>query len=159
MTLNNEWALWKQSYLKISKCVCFVCTCRRLIRASERYKLAIVYPTGHIWFGVRVDGRGRGLGRARKRFDFSSVPWAAVNKDTFTKWSTCEQFSLSYFCFCLSVCLLGQFRNMLLTCSPAMLRTVQSTRSPTEKWELGKKNSILDFNALQLRMRWDALEN
>ena len=39
--------------------------CKRLIRASYRYKLAIVYPIGHVWFGVKVDGGGRrGGGRA-----------------------------------------------------------------------------------------------
>ena len=30
--------------------------CKRLIRASYRYKLAIVYPIGHVRSGVRVDG-------------------------------------------------------------------------------------------------------
>ena len=33
--------------------------CKRLIRASYRYKLAIVYPIGHVGFGVRVNGGGR----------------------------------------------------------------------------------------------------
>ena len=55
-------------------------------------------------------------------------------------------FFLFVFCFCLSS---GQFRNMLLRCSLTMLRTVQSTRLPTGKWDLGLKSSILDFNALQ----------
>ena len=72
-------------------------------------------------------------------------PQAAVRNDTFTKClSTHDPFSLSYlysvsffvfvFCFCLS---LGQFRNMLQRCSLAMLRTVQSTRLPIGKWDLG----------------------
>ena len=33
--------------------------CKRLIRVSYRYKLSIVYPIGHVWFGVKVDGGGR----------------------------------------------------------------------------------------------------
>ena len=37
--------------------------CKRLIRASYRYKLAIVYPIGHVWFGVRVNGGGKKGGR------------------------------------------------------------------------------------------------
>ena len=72
-------------------------------------------------------------------------PQAAVRNDTFTKClSTHDPFSISYlyfvsfflfvFCFCLSS---GQFRNMLLRCSLTMLRTVQSTRLPTGKWDLG----------------------
>ena len=27
--------------------------------ASERYRPATVYPTDHVWFGIRVDGGGR----------------------------------------------------------------------------------------------------
>ena len=35
--------------------------CRRLIRANYNFiELAIVYSTGHVWFGVRVDGEGKG---------------------------------------------------------------------------------------------------
>ena len=37
--------------------------CKRLIRASYRYKLAIVYLIGHVWFGVRVNGGGKEGGR------------------------------------------------------------------------------------------------
>ena len=37
------------------------------IRASfNDYKLAIVYPTSHVRFGVRVDGGDRGRGKAEK---------------------------------------------------------------------------------------------
>ena len=80
-------------------------------------------------------------------------PQAAVRNDTFTKClGTHDPFSLTYlhfvssfvlfFCFFLVLFLfvcfsLGQFRNMLLRCSLAMLRTVQSTRLPSGKWELG----------------------
>lgn len=35
---------------------------RHLISTSQCYKLPIIYPTGHVWFGVRVDSRGRGRG-------------------------------------------------------------------------------------------------
>ena len=81
-------------------------------------------------------------------------PQAAVRNDTFTKClGTHDPFSLTYlhfvssfvffffvpfFVLFLFVCFSsGQFRNMLLRCSLAMLRTVQSTRLPSGKWELG----------------------
>ena len=72
-------------------------------------------------------------------------PQAAIRNDTFTKClGTHDPFSLTYlhfvssFVLFLFVCFsLGQFRNMLLRCSLAMLRTVQSTRLPSGKWELG----------------------
>ena len=35
---------------------------RHLISTSQCYKLPIINPTGHVWFGVRVDSRGRGRG-------------------------------------------------------------------------------------------------
>ena len=104
-------------------------------------------------------GRGRELGRARRRFDFSSVSTSCSPKWHFYQvswYSWSVQLNIFTFCFIccfvlfLFVCFsLGQFRNMLLRCSLAMLRTVQSTRLPSGKWELGEKNSILDFNALQ----------
>lgn len=37
-----------------------------LFFASELYKLAIVYPTGHISLGIRVDGGGRGWEKGEK---------------------------------------------------------------------------------------------
>ena len=45
---------------------CFRLQCRRLIGASKRYKFAIVYPTGHVWFEVRLNGGGRGGGGPRE---------------------------------------------------------------------------------------------
>ena len=32
----------------------------------ERAKLAIVYQTSHVWFGVRVDGGSSGRGKGKK---------------------------------------------------------------------------------------------
>ena len=34
-----------------------------IVRASYCYKLAIIYPIGHVWFGVRVNGGGKGRGK------------------------------------------------------------------------------------------------
>ena len=38
--------------------------------ASERYRPATVYPTDHVWFGIRVNGEGRGQGKG----GLSSLP-------------------------------------------------------------------------------------
>ena len=35
-----------------------------IVRASYCYKLAIIYPIGHVWFGVRVNGGGKGRGKS-----------------------------------------------------------------------------------------------
>ena len=38
--------------------------------ASERYRPATVYPTDHVWFGIRVNGEGSGQGKG----GLSSLP-------------------------------------------------------------------------------------
>ena len=35
-----------------------------IVRASYCYKLAIIYPIGHVWFGVRVNGGGKERGKS-----------------------------------------------------------------------------------------------
>ena len=60
--------------------------CKRLISASSCYKLAIVYPTSHVWFSVKVDGGWRGRGKGETNlyfpaltplltFDLRTPPW------------------------------------------------------------------------------------
>ena len=60
--------------------------CKRLISASSCYKLAIVYPTSHVWFSVKVDGGWRGRGKGETylyfpaltpllTFDLRTPPW------------------------------------------------------------------------------------
>lgn len=34
-----------------------------LVQAIRANVIAIVYPAGHVWFGVRVDSEGRGRGK------------------------------------------------------------------------------------------------
>ena len=47
---------WTNPFLSIMSSLQY----RHLISTSQCYKLPIIYPTGHVWFGVRVDCRGRG---------------------------------------------------------------------------------------------------
>ena len=55
--------------------------CRHLIRVSSCYRLAIVYPTSHVWFGVRVDGGVWGEGKANI---YSPIPIPLLNFDCCT---------------------------------------------------------------------------
>ena len=47
-------------------------------RAKVCYKLAIFYPTGHVWFGVRVDGWGRGQGKGEKKYKLHSLTFTSL---------------------------------------------------------------------------------
>ena len=42
----------------------FACSAGVLLGRVNLRKLAIVYSTSHVWFGVRVDGEGKGAGKA-----------------------------------------------------------------------------------------------
>ena len=41
------------------------------VRANVISSRSIVYPTGHVWFGVRVDGGGRGWEKGEKESSLS----------------------------------------------------------------------------------------
>ena len=57
---------------------------------SSRFKLAIVYPTGHVWIGVRVDGGSRwGRGRAKRRLHEEAVKMPNV---PLTSWDFTNYF-------------------------------------------------------------------
>ena len=54
---------WTNPFLSIMSSLQY----RHLISTSQCYKLPIIYPTGHVWFGVRVDSGGRGRGRGWRK--------------------------------------------------------------------------------------------
>ena len=56
--------------------------CKRLIRVSYRYKLAIVYPIGHVWFVVKVDSGGRRGGPLAVRiYQFYMEPFIKTKRN------------------------------------------------------------------------------